>query len=187
MNPDHSAKAKGLNHDQSNGVGSGAEPAKKCHRGDEHHAGRRHERDVVGEEGVLRGAHDAVDQSPEIDPGDLGQVGEYDHARHRDAPAAEPAHPRPEGFGSPRERGAAVGNVVVELPIGEGDEEHRDERDDEGDRSLRADGEHDEAERRDERVDGRGRGETDDGRAPESQRPCCESLAFRSCEVDRSC
>ena len=155
--------------------------------GDEHDAGDRDERHVVGEERVLGAAHDAVDERPEVDAGDLREVREHDHAGDGDAPAAHPAHPRAERLRPPRERGAAVGDRVVELAVGERDEEHRDEGDDERDGRLRADGEHDEAERRDERVDGCGGGEPDDGRAPQSERAGCESLSFGSGQVYRGC
>ena len=132
-------------------------------------------------------AHDPVDQRPEVDAGDLGEVGEHDHSGDGDAPAAHPADPGSERLRAPREGRSAVGDLVVELAIGEGDEQHRDEGEDEHDRRLRAHGQHDEAQRRDERVDRRGRGESDDRGSPQSERACCESLAFGSVEVYRSC
>ena len=222
MKPLQSVKANGLNHDQSNGVGSGAVPAKKCHSAATTKIARARywmpsrmfwmrspistprqltqviaamkttpvdgdERDVVGEQRVLGAADDPVDQRPEVDAGDLREVREHDHAGHRDTPAAHPADPGAERLRAPRERGAAVGDRVVELAVGERDEEHRDEGDDERDRRLRADGEHDEAERRDERVDGRGGGESDDGRAPQAERAGGESLSVGSVQVDRGC
>ena len=162
-------------------------PAHPGHQGDEHHTGRRDERDVVGQQRILGRAQDAVDQCPEVDAGDLSEVGEHDHSGDRDPPAAEPAHPRAERLRSPREGRAAVGDLVVELAVREGDEQHRDERDDEHDRRLGADRQHDEPQRRDERVDRRGRGEPDDGGAPQAERAGRQSLAFGSVKGDRGC
>ena len=97
--------------------------------------------------------------------------------------------PRAERLGAPRERGAAVGHRVVELAVGEGDEQHRDERDDERDGRLRSDREDDEAEGRDEGVDGRGGGEADDGGAPQAERAGGEPFAFGvvPARSDRGC
>ena len=211
-------KPNGLNHDQSNGVASGAVPAKKCHRAATtkitrarywmassmfwirspistprqltHVISAMNTTPVAVTSGTFSassassGCARSRRQRPEVDAGDLGEVREHDHSGDRDAPAAHPADPGAERLRAPREGGAAVGDVVVELSVGEGDEQHRDEGDDEHDRRLRADREHDEAEGRDERVHGRGGGESDDRGSPQAQRACCESLAFGSPHVN---
>ncbi|MBG9885091.1 hypothetical protein ABE10_00515, partial [Bacillus toyonensis] len=110
------------------------------------------------------------EHGPEVDAADLGEVREHDHAGHGHAPSAHPAHPGPERLGAPGEGGAAVGDVTIELAIGEGDEQHRDERDDERDRRLCADRQHHESQAGHERVHRSGGGQADDGGAPQPER-----------------
>ena len=71
---------------------------------------------------------------------------------------------RPERARGPRERRARVGVGAVEVFVGRGDEQHRDERHEQHRRGVHADAldGDDEAERRRERVGGRRRGDADD-------------------------
>jgi len=149
----------------------GAAVADPRHDRDECDTRERHDERVLGEIGVH--------QQPEVFSADLGQVGEHHHAGDRDTPAAHPADPRPERLGRPGEGRAAVGHGPVELAVGERDEEHRDEGEDERDRCLRADREHHEPERRGERVDRRGGREPDDRRPHEAESAGREPLAGR--------
>ena len=161
-----------------------AAPADPGHEGDEDDARRRHERHVLRKQRVLGAAHDRVDGSPEVGAGDLREVGEHDYAGQRHAPAAHPPYPGAERLGRPGERRPAVGYLVVQLAVGEGDEQHRHERDDERDGGLCADGEHHEAQRGHDRVDGSGGSEPDDRRSPEAERSRREALALWSLHVN---
>ena len=112
-----------------------------------------------------------------VDRGDLGDVGEHDDRRHGQAPSADPADPRSECLGAPRERGAAVRSVLGQLLIGERDEQHRDERQQEHRRRLLADREDDVAERGRQAVRGRDGGQTDDDVADEAEGAGLQALA----------
>ena len=104
-----------------------------------------------------------------VDRGDLGNVGEHDDRRYGKAPSADPPDPRSERLGAPRERGAAVGSVLRQLLVGERDEQHRDERQQEHRRRLLADREDDVAECGGQAVRGRDGGQTDDDVAHEAE------------------
>jgi hypothetical protein len=131
--------------------------AHPAHQGDEDHPGRGDQEGALGQ--LVLAEH-----QPEVDAADLGQVGEHDDAGHSHAPPPHPADPWSEGLGRPGEGGAAVRDLAVQLLVGGRDEQHRDERDDERDRRLGTDGQHDEPEGGHQRVDGRrGRESDDDG------------------------
>ena len=94
-----------------------------------------------------------------------------------DAPAAEPARLGAEGPGAPGEGGAAVGVGVVQLLVGVGDEQHRDEGEDRDDRGLQAvDGDDDEAERRRQAVGRRRRRHAHHHRGDQPERPSLQPL-----------
>ena len=112
-----------------------------------------------------------------VDGGDLGDVGQHDDRRHRHAPAADPADPRPERLGAPGERGAAVRRVLGQFLVGERDQQHRDERQHEHRRRLVADGEHDVAQRGGQAVGGRDGGQADDDVADEAECAGLQALA----------
>ena len=98
-----------------------------------------------------------------VDRGDVGERGHHEQVGEEDRPAVEPAGGGPEGAGGPGERGAGVGVGAVEVFVGRGDQQHRDERHQQHRRGVDADAlvEHDEAQRGRERVRGRGRGDPD--------------------------
>ena len=74
----------------------------------------------------------------------------------------EPPRLGPEGPSGPGERRAAVGVGAVQLLVGVGDEQHRDEGEDGDDRRLQAvDRDDDEAEGGGQAVGRRGRGDAD--------------------------
>ena len=110
-----------------------------------------------------------AEELEQVDRGDLGDVGQHDDRRHGQAPAADPADPRPERLGAPGERGAAVRRVLGQLLVGEGDQQHRDEREHEHRRRLLADRQHHVAQRGGQAVGGRDRGQADDDVADEAE------------------
>ncbi len=91
------------------------------HDHDPDHAGDRAPEDAVGQ--TVR-THQAI----AVRAGDLGEIRHHDDVRRDDAPAAEPACLRPECPRCPGERRPAVRFGLVELGVGNGDEIHRDER-----------------------------------------------------------
>ena len=110
-----------------------------------------------------------AERAQEVDGRDLGDVGQHDDPRDGDPPAAQPADPRPQRLGAPRERGPAVRHDRVELAVRDGGQQHRDERDEEHGRRLLPDGQHHVAERGGQRVRRGRRREADDGVAPEAE------------------
>ena len=99
-----------------------ADDADQRHQPDPHDAQRGHEerRRVVDAE-----------QQERVLAGDLREIGHDDDVGDDDRPAAHPAGEGTEGPRRPRERGAGIGVRLVEVLVGERDEQHRDERDDE--------------------------------------------------------
>jgi len=102
-----------------------------------------------------------------------------------ECPTAHPARAGSECTRGPREHRSAVGFDTVEFFIGDGDKEHRNEREDddagrlETDESLAT--EHNEPECRCERVRRRRRGHSDDDARDEPECPSLETLL--SCQI----
>ena len=63
-----------------------------------------------------------------VDRRDRRQRGHHDHVGEEDRPAVHPARHRAERARDPRERRARVGVGAVEVFVGRGDQQHRDER-----------------------------------------------------------
>ena len=112
----------------------------------------------------------------QVDRGDLGDVGQHDDRRDGQAPAADPADPRSERLGAPSERGAAVGGVLGQFLVCEGDQQHRDERQHEHRWRLVADRQHDVAERGGQAVRGGDGRKADDDVADQADRAGLQSL-----------
>ena len=143
------------------------------HGDDEERSEQHFGREVFGE--VVE-----AEELEQVDRGDLGDVSQHDDRRHRQTPAADPADPRSERLGAPSERGAAVRGVLGELLIGERNQQHRDEREEEHRRRLVADGQHHVAQRGRQAVCGRDRREADDDVADQAERSCLQALAADS-------
>ena len=109
---------------------------------------------------------------------DLGQVRQHDDPGDRQHPAAEPAGPRSERLGHPGERGAAVRDDLVQLTVGEGGEQHRDETEHHRHGGQRAVLDHDITQRGRQRVGRCHRGEADHQRAVERQCALVEPLVL---------
>ena len=88
---------------------------------------------------------------------DVGQRADDEDPGRADGPAAEPADPRPERAGHPRERRPGVLVGAIHVVEGARDQEHRDERREQGAGRLEADDDRDRADDGGERVRGRGR------------------------------
>ena len=95
---------------------------------------------------------------------DHRQGGHHEHVGDEDRPAVDPADPRAERARRPGERRPAVGIGAVHVLVGERDQEHRDEGDEQDRRGLHSHALHgdDESEGRGERIGGRGRSDADD-------------------------
>ncbi len=121
-------------------------------------------------------------EEPEhIDRGDLRDVGQHDDRRDGQAPAADPPDPRSERLGAPGERRSAIGSVLRQFLVGEGDQQHRDECEHEHRWSFLADCEHDVAERGGQAVRGCHCCQPDDDVAEEAQGTCLQSLVADDC------
>src|SRR5581483_1140781 len=69
---------------------------------------------------------DAVGPAEElvgVDRGDVGQRGHHDHVREEDHPAVDPPEVRPHGARDPSEARAAVRVGLVEVAVGERDQD----------------------------------------------------------------
>ncbi len=84
---------------------------------------------VEREVGDLGVAGDLRDQQEQELDGDAGEVRQHEDRRGDQAPAGEPADPRPERTRRPGERGAGVGHRRLQLAVAERDQQHRDEAD----------------------------------------------------------
>ena len=113
--------------------------------------------------------------------GHCGQVGEHDDRRGDQSPAAHPADPGSEGARCPREGGSGVGHGVVQFPVAEGNQQHRNEAHQEDGRQLDADFGDSGAEGRGEGVGGGNTGHTDDDGADQAHRSGFEALGAQSC------
>ncbi len=117
-----------------------------------------------------------VEEQEAVLAGHLRQAGHDEHVGRDDAPAAEPADPRTERPGAPREGGAAVRVGLVELAVADRDEEHGHEGQHHDGGRQDADGDDDQAEGRRQAVGGGGRGHPDDNARHEAQGIRLEAL-----------
>ena len=85
---------------------------------------------------IARGVEQVAEELVEELHGHAGEVGEHDDGGEDRGPAAEPPDVGAEGLGGPRERGAAVRRDLVQLAVGVGREEHRQEAGDDDHRHL---------------------------------------------------
>ena len=143
---------------------------------DERQAGEDVDQLVVGQLGDRVGADEPGDEQVEERHRDAGQVGQHDHRGHDQPPAAQPAGVGAECLGGPGERGAAVRDGPVQLAVGVGGQEHRDEAGDEDRRHLQPDRGDDQAERRGQRVGGGHAGHAERDAAQQPDRPAGQAL-----------
>ena len=108
-----------------------------------------------------------------------GQVRQDDDRREQCGPAAEPTHIRPECLGRPGEGRAAVGGHPVELPVGIGREEHREEAGDEDHRHLKTGFGRHQSQRRGEGVGRCDAGDAEHHAAEQTHRVLRETLVRR--------
>lgn len=145
-------------------------------QGNEHQGCGDVQRQDLGEVRQLRIAEELGQHEVEEVHGDGGKVGQHDDGRRDQPPSAHPADPRPERPRSPRERGSGVGHGVVELPVAERHQQHRQEADQEDGRQVDAHLGDCRAEGGGEGV-GRGdAGYADDDGADQPHRPGLEAL-----------
>ena len=99
-----------------------------------------------------------------VDGRDVRQRSHHDHVGEEDRPPVHPARHRAERARDPRERRARVGVGAVEVFVGRGDQQHRDECHEHYRRGVHTDAfdRHDKPERRRQRVGRRRRGDADD-------------------------
>ena len=109
--------------------------------------------------------------------GDAGEVRQHDDRGEDRRPAAQPADVRAEGLGRPGERGAAVGGDLVELPVGVGGEEHRQEARDDDHRHLVARLGDEDADGRGQRIGRSDRRDAEDGAAEQADGALGQALA----------